>query len=87
MHMVNKKDLNSAELGTMKTSRSPTTVMTATARCKQEKKLQFLSNNWTHLSKLCFLKKLPQYFPSGNSARIMSTHSTGSASTSHQTWQ
>ena len=29
MHMVSKKDLNSAELETMRTSRSPTTVMTA----------------------------------------------------------
>ena len=29
MHMVSKKDLNKAELETMRTSRSPTTVMTA----------------------------------------------------------
>ena len=29
MHMVSEKDLNSAELATMRTSRSPTTVMTA----------------------------------------------------------
>ena len=29
MHMVSKKDLNSAELETMRTSRSPTTVVTA----------------------------------------------------------
>ena len=29
MHMVRKKDLNSAELETMRASRSPTTVMTA----------------------------------------------------------
>ena len=28
MHLVSKKDLNSAELETMRTSRSPTTVMT-----------------------------------------------------------
>ena len=32
MHMVSKKDLNSAELATMRTSRSPTTVMTANGR-------------------------------------------------------
>ncbi len=30
MHMVSKKDLNSAELETLRTSRSLTTVMTAT---------------------------------------------------------
>ena len=29
MHMVGKKDLNSAELETMRMSRNPTTVMTA----------------------------------------------------------
>ena len=29
MHMVSKKDLNSAELETMRTSSSPTVVMTA----------------------------------------------------------
>ena len=29
MHMVSQKDFNSAELETMRTSRSPTTVMTA----------------------------------------------------------
>ena len=29
MHLVSKRDLNSAELETMMTSRSPTTVMTA----------------------------------------------------------
>ena len=29
MHMVSKRDLNSAELGTMRTSKNPTTVMTA----------------------------------------------------------
>ena len=29
VHMVSKRDLNSAELETMRTSRSPTTVMTA----------------------------------------------------------
>ena len=32
MHMVSKRDLNSAELETMRTSRSPTTVMTTKRR-------------------------------------------------------
>ena len=32
MHMVSKRDLNSAELETMRTSRSPTTVMTANGK-------------------------------------------------------
>ena len=64
MHMVSKRDLNPAELETMRTSRSRMTVMTGrTARCKQEKKRQKMSNNWTYLSMLCFLKKLAQFFP------------------------
>ena len=36
MHMVSEQDLNSAELETMSTSRSPTTVMTAKARGANE---------------------------------------------------
>ena len=42
MHMVSKKDLNSAELETMRTSRSPT------ARCKPEKKPLKRSKTWTY---------------------------------------
>ena len=37
MHMVSKKDLNSAELETMRTSRSPTTVMTANGGANQRR--------------------------------------------------
>ena len=57
--MVSKKDLNSVELETMRTSRSPTTVMTTTTRCKPEKKRRCTSSSWTSSSKLSFLKKLP----------------------------
>ena len=38
MHLVSKRDLNSAELETMRTSRSPTTVMTANGEVQTEKK-------------------------------------------------
>ena len=80
MHMVSKKDFNSAELETMRTSRSPTTVMTANG---------YMSNNWIYLSKSCFLKKLPQFFSWGISARIMGIRTTGLAvkKTHHQKWQ
>ena len=37
MHMVSEKDLNSAELATMRTSRSPTTVMTANGDVRTKK--------------------------------------------------
>ena len=45
--MVGKNDFNSAELETMRTSRSPTTVMTANGECKPEKKRRYMSSNWT----------------------------------------
>ena len=32
MHTVSKRDLNSAELGTMRISKNPTTVMTANGK-------------------------------------------------------
>ena len=38
MHVVSKKDLNSAELDTMRTSRSPTTVMTANGEVQTREK-------------------------------------------------
>ena len=84
MHMVGKRDLNSAELDTMRTSRSPTTVMTANGEgAKPEKKRRFVSSNWTYSSELCFLKKLQQCFSWGNSCE---DHGYTSAvkTTSHQ---
>ena len=42
-----------------------------------------MSSNWTYSSKLCFLKKLPQYFPCGNSVRTMGFRTTGSAVKNH----
>ena len=66
MKMVSKKDINSAELETMRTLRSPTTVMTANGEVQRtEKKRRKMSNNRTYSSKLCFFKKLPQFFLSG----------------------
>ena len=38
LHMVSKRDLNSAELKTMRTSRSPTTVMTANGEVQTREK-------------------------------------------------
>ena len=42
-----------------------------------------MSNNWIYSSKLCFLKKHPQFFHSGSSARIMGIFTTGSAVKNH----
>ena len=47
MHMVSKRDLNSAELETMRTSRSPPTVMTANGEV-QTREDATASKNWTY---------------------------------------
>ena len=49
MHMVSKRDLNSAELETMRTARSPTTVMTANVEVQtREEATGYMSKNWTY---------------------------------------
>ena len=42
MHMISQKDLNGAEMDTLTTSRSPTTVRTANGEVRP----QFISKNW-----------------------------------------
>ena len=81
--MVSKKDLYSADLETMRTSRCPTTVMTANGEVRTNKKQQYTLKNWTYLSKLCFFKKLPQFFHWEHSVRIMGVHTTGPAVKNH----
>ena len=50
MHMVSKKDSNSAELETVTTSRSPMAVITANGvKCRRMKSLQFMSESWIFL--------------------------------------
>ena len=55
MQMVSKKDLNSAELETMSTSRSPTTLMTANGevQTREEATVQVKQLDLFSLEKLC----------------------------------
>ena len=46
MHMISKKDLNSAEMDTLTKSCSPTTVLTAMEKCTRMKRPQCTSKNW-----------------------------------------
>ena len=48
MHVVSERDLNSAELETMRTSRSPTTVVTASGEVRTREKQQYMSKKWTY---------------------------------------
>ena len=91
MHMVSEKDLHSSELETMRTSRSPTTVMTANGEVRTNNEATVpLSNKWTCSSLLCFFKKLPQRFHRRETLRRTWVHvpmEMRSKSTSHQKWQ
>ena len=59
MHMVSEKDLNSAELETMRTSRSPTTVMTANSEVRATENVKQLDL----FVKVMLLEETPQCFP------------------------
>ena len=85
MHMVSKKGLNSAELETMRKGHQGVLRRwwRPTARCKPEQKSRYMSKNWTYSWQLCFLKKHPQFFHSGSSARIMGILTTGPAVKNH----
>ena len=86
--MVSKRDFDSAELETMRTSRSPSTLMTANGGFKPEKKRRCMSSNWIQSSKLCFLKKLPQFLEKLCEDHGFSHHWTiGERTTSHQKLQ
>ena len=43
MHMLSRKDQNSAELETIRVSRTPTTVITVNGKCKRVRKQQYTS--------------------------------------------
>ena len=80
LHRVSKRDLTLLSWrpwGHQEVRRRPT------ARFKPEKKRLCMSSNWTCSSKVCFLKKLPQFFPWRNSVRIMGIHTTGQAVKNH----
>ena len=83
MHVVSKKDLNSAEWRPWGHRRIRRRWWREKVRCKPDKKPLYLSKNWTYLSKLCFLKKLPQFFLWGNSVRVIGIHTTGPAVKNH----
>ena len=88
MHMVSKNDLNSAELEIMRTSKKSDYGDDGQRRgANKMKKRRKMSSNWTYSSKLCFLKKLPQFFPLENSVEDHGNTSPldqRSQTTSHQ---
>ena len=62
MHMVNDKDLNSAEFATMRTSRSPTTVMTANGEVRTNKEAKIYVTQLDLFVKVMLLQETPAVF-------------------------
>ena len=66
MHMVSKKDLDSAELETMRTSRSPTTVMTANGEVQTIEEATVYVKQLDFFVKVMLLEETPAVlFPVG----------------------
>ena len=83
-HMVSKKDLNSSELETMRTSRSPSTVMTANGEVQTREEATVYVKQVDLFVKVMFLEERHlQFFHSGSSSSIMGFHTTGPAVKKH----
>ena len=59
MHMVSKKDLNSAELETMRVSRNPTTVMTANGKTQTREEATVYVKEWELFVTVMLLEETP----------------------------
>ena len=84
MHMVSKRDPNFAELETMRTSRSPTTVMTANGEVQTREKSDSLCQaiGLIRHGYVSWRNSL-HFFLSGSSVMIMGIHTTGPAVKNH----
>ena len=79
MHMISKKDLNSAELETKRMSRSPTTVMTSDGEVQTREEATVNVKELDLLVTVMPLEETPAVLSLGNSVRIMGFHTTGPA--------
>ena len=83
MQMVSKKDLDSAELETMRTSRSPAMVMTANGEVLAKEETTVYVKELDLFGTVMLLEEHPQFFHSESSARIMGILITGPAVKNH----
>ena len=77
MHVVSKKDFNSAELETTRTSRNPTTVMAANGEVQTREEATVYVKELDLFVTVMLLEETPQFFHSGSSARIMGIPTIG----------
>ena len=82
MHMVSKKDLNSAELEAMRTTKNSTTVMTAKGEVQTREEATEYVKQSDLFVKVVLLESTPAVFL-GKSARVMGIHTTGPAVRNH----
>ena len=87
MHMVSKKDLNSAELETMRISRNPTTVMTANGEVQTREEATVYVKQLDLFVKVALLEETPAVLSSREALRGSWVHGSLEKrvkSTSHQ---
>ena len=77
MHMVSKRDLNSAELETMRISNNPTTVMTANGEVQTREDATENVKELDFFVTVMFLENTPQFSHLESSAKIMGLTSIG----------
>ena len=83
MHMVSKRDLNFAEFETMRTSRSPTTVMTANREVQTREEATAYVKELDLFVTVMILQETRAVLSLGSSARIMGILATGPAVENH----
>ena len=85
MQMVSKKDLNSVELETRRTSRSPTTVMTANGEVQtREEATVYVKELDLLVTAVMLLEETPAVLSLG---KVCEPLDQRSKTTSHQKWQ
>ena len=83
VHVVTKRDLDSAELETMRTSRSPTTMMTANGEVQTREEATVYVKELDLFVTVMLFEEPPQFFRSGSCAKIMGIPTTASVVKKH----
>ena len=83
MHMVSKKDLNSAELETMRVSKNPTTVMTANGEVQTREEATVFVKQLNLFVKVMLLEETPAFLSLGKLCEDLGYTTTGPAVKNH----
>ena len=91
MHMLSRKDLNSAEVEIVEVSKSQTTVVTANGEVQtKDEATVYVKENWIYLGQQCFSKIHRQFSLTRKTlrrSRISLRVDQWSETTTHQRWQ